>query len=138
VAEDSGLAIDALGGRPGVESARYPGGSYPERFDNLHRELAQFAPPWPARYVCSVAFVPKTSGRRTPDIAFAVEATVEGQIAPTAKGTHGFGYDPIFFYPPYGRTLGEVDDEERLAVAHRGKAFRAFRKWIEEGVRLDA
>jgi XTP/dITP diphosphohydrolase len=137
VAEDSGLAIDALGGRPGVESARYPGADYPERFENLYRELARFAPPWPARFICSLAFVPKSAGGRVPDVAFAVEATVEGQIAPAAKGAHGFGYDPIFFYPPYQRTLGEVDNDEKLAVAHRGKAFRAFRKWLEEGVRLE-
>jgi hypothetical protein len=93
---------------------------------NLYRELAPFARPWAARFVCSLAFV------RTPrgDIAFAQEATVEGEIAESPRGTNGFGYDPIFFYPPYGRTLGEVDADRKLAVAHRGKAFRMFRDWL--------
>jgi XTP/dITP diphosphohydrolase len=144
VAEDSGLAIDALGGRPGVESARYPGADYPERFRNLYRELAPFPRPWTARFVCSLAFVPadprtlepsnlrtfEPSNLRTLEPVFAVEATVEGEIAPEPRGSHGFGYDPIFFYPPYGRTLGEVSDDEKLAVAHRGKAFRKFRAFL--------
>lgn len=131
VAEDSGLAIDALGGRPGVESARYPGRDYPERFRNLYRELASHARPWPARFVCSLAFaVPD----QTTSVRYQVEATVEGEIASGPRGTHGFGYDPIFFYPPYGCTLGEVSDEQKLAVAHRGKAFRQFRRWVEDEI----
>jgi XTP/dITP diphosphohydrolase len=56
---------------------------------------------------------------------------VEGEIAPAPRGPHGFGYDPIFFYPPYGRTLGEVSDDEKLAVSHRGRAFRQLRDWIK-------
>jgi XTP/dITP diphosphohydrolase len=131
VAEDSGLVIDALGGRPGVASARYPGSSYTERFRNLYRELAPFPPPWSARFVCSLAFVPaRESGAAR--VAFTTESTVEGEIAPAPRGLQGFGYDPIFFYPPYGRTLGEVSDEEKLVVAHRGKAFRTFREWLEK------
>jgi XTP/dITP diphosphohydrolase len=134
VAEDSGLAIDALGGRPGVESARYPGAGYPERFQNLYQELTPHPRPWTARFVCSLAFV---AGRpwpaRAPGVAFRTEATVEGEIAPAPRGSHGFGYDPIFFYPPYGCTLGEVDADRKLAVAHRGKAFRAFRNWLQQG-----
>ena len=128
VAEDSGLAIDALGGRPGVESARYPGRDYPERFVNLYRELAPHPRPWTARFVCSLAFVPMRSPL---DVLFATEATVEGEIAASPRGANGFGYDPIFFYPAYQATLGEVDPARKLAVAHRGKAFRAFRDWLE-------
>ena len=127
VAEDSGLAIDALEGRPGVESARYPGATYADKFANLYRELAPFPRPWAARFVCALAFV-----NEAPAPAFECEATVEGEIAPAPAGTNGFGYDPIFLYPPYGATLGEVDDARKLAVAHRGKAFRKFRAWIEE------
>ena len=56
---------------------------------------------------------------------------VEGEIAQEARGTHGFGYDPIFYYPPYGRTLGETTDTEKIAVAHRGRAFRQLKKWLE-------
>jgi XTP/dITP diphosphohydrolase len=57
---------------------------------------------------------------------------VEGEIAPEARGQYGFGYDPIFYYRPYDSTLGEVPDEKKLAVAHRGKAFRQFRRWLEQ------
>lgn len=124
VAEDSGLVIDALGGRPGVESARYPGATYPDKFARLYDELAPHPRPWTARFVCSLAFV---SGSTT---LFACEATVEGEIAPAAVGSFGFGYDPIFYYPPYETTLGNVEDERKLAVAHRGKAFREFRRWL--------
>jgi len=131
VAEDSGLVIDALGGRPGVESARYPGRDYPERFANLYRELAPHPRPWTARYVCSLAFVPIPSPGAPLAVLYATEATVEGEITDTPRGENGFGYDPIFFYPPYQSTLGEVDAVRKLAVAHRGKAFRLFRDWLE-------
>lgn len=127
VAEDSGLAIDALGGRPGVESARYPGATYPEKFARLYAELAPHPRPWTARYVCALAVV-SPDGR----VRFTTEATVEGAIAPSPRGTGGFGYDPVFYYPPYGRTMGEVDDAMKLEVAHRGKAFRALRRWLEQ------
>lgn len=128
VAEDSGLAVDALGGAPGVQSARYPGATYPSKFAHLHAALAAHPRPWTARYVCALALA---DGRGEP--LFEVVATVEGEIWPEARGTHGFGYDPIFYYPPYGRTFGEVDDREKLAVAHRGKAFAALRRWLEAG-----
>jgi XTP/dITP diphosphohydrolase len=133
VAEDSGLAIDALGGRPGVASARYPGATYPDRFAGLWRELAGHPRPWRARYVCAIAFVesPGQSPARPARVLFSGEQTVEGEIATEARGQYGFGYDPIFYYPPYGATLGEVEDEKKLAVAHRGKAFRQFRAWLE-------
>jgi len=125
VAEDSGLAIDALGGRPGVESARYPGRTYADRFDALYRELAPHPRPWTARFVCALAFVDRDEAP-----TYQCEATVDGEIAPTPAGTNGFGYDPIFYYPPYGATLADVDDERKLAVSHRGRAFREFRAWI--------
>lgn len=124
VAEDSGLVIDALDGRPGVESARYPGATYADKFDNLYRELATHPRPWGARFVCSVAYVDSQT------VLFECEASVEGEIAPEPRGTHGFGYDPVFIYPPYGCTFGEVSDARKLAVAHRGKAFRQFRDWL--------
>jgi XTP/dITP diphosphohydrolase len=127
VAEDSGLVIDALGGQPGVQSARYRGTTYPEKFVNLYRELAPYGRPWTARYVCSLAVVDR---ERT---LFATEATVEGEIAPVPRGTHGFGYDPIFYFPAYGRTFGDTEDADKLAVAHRGKAFRALAAWLRAG-----
>ncbi len=127
VAEDSGLEIDALGGEPGIHSARYPGDTYPDKFANLYTRLAAVPRPWTARFVCELAFV--DGGERL----FTARGTVEGEIAPEARGLEGFGYDPIFFYPPYGQTLGEVTGVRKLAVVHRGQAFRAFKAWLDEG-----
>lgn len=147
VAEDSGLAIDALGGRPGVESARYPGATYPDKFRGLYRELAPHPRPWTARFVCSLAFVGQAEGRgpkaaedrvQAPgerpkaQVLFTCAAAVEGEIAESPRGAYGFGYDPIFYYPGYSSTLGEVDDARKLAVSHRGKAFRQFRDWLQQ------
>lgn len=128
VAEDSGLVVDALGGRPGVLSARYPGATYAEKFANLYRELAEHAEPWTARFVSALAFA--LPGRPAP--RFTCEGTVEGRLVSAPRGANGFGYDPIFAYPPSGRTGGELDDREKLAVSHRGQAFRAFHRWLEE------
>lgn len=131
VADDSGLVIDALGGRPGVTSARYPGGTYGEKFANLYRELSPYPRPWTARFVCAVALCEPAyetgAGWR---LLFNCEAAVEGEIAPAPRGPNGFGYDPIFYYTPYGRTLGEVNDVEKLAISHRGQAFRQLRAWL--------
>lgn len=129
VAEDSGLAIDALGGRPGIHSARYPGATYPDKFANLYRELAPHPRPWTAHYVCALCVVQAplaTVDGRTASGAPWVECTgvVDGEIWPEPRGTHGFGYDPIFWYPEYGATFGEVDDALKMKVAHRGRAFR--------------
>ena len=127
VAEDSGLAIDALDGEPGVYSARFlrPDASYPERFIEIYRRLAERPDrPWTARFVCAIAVV--REGR----VVFETEGTVEGEIATTPSGAAGFGYDPVFYYPPYGSTLAEVTEEEKLRVAHRGVAFRALARWL--------
>jgi XTP/dITP diphosphohydrolase len=133
VAEDSGLVIDAIGGAPGVHSARYPGATYPDKFRHLYAALSTAPRPWTARYVCAVAVagidVPESRGAEVP-LLFECQATVEGEIWPEPRGTHGFGYDPIFYFPPYGRTFGEVEDEEKLAVAHRGRAFRLLAEWL--------
>jgi XTP/dITP diphosphohydrolase len=64
-------------------------------------------------------------------VAYETEGTVSGHVAPAPRGSNGFGYDPIFFYPPYGKTLGEATDAEKLIVSHRGQAFRQFRAWLE-------
>jgi XTP/dITP diphosphohydrolase len=126
VAEDSGLAIDALDGRPGVESARYSGTTYADKFANLSRELAPHAQPWTARFVCALAFVEAASS-----VAFESEGTVEGRVILPPRGSNGFGYDPIFFYPPYNCTLSEATDAQKLVVSHRGQAFRTFKAWYE-------
>jgi len=126
VAEDSGLVIDALDGAPGVHSARYPGATYAEKFSNLYAALAGHPRPWTARYVCAVAIVEPHEGR----LLFTTEGSVEGEIGPTPRGDHGFGYDPVFYYPPFARTFGEVSDEDKLTVAHRGRAFRQVDAWL--------
>ena len=132
VAEDSGLTIDALEGRPGVESARYPGATYPDKFLNLYRELASHTRPWTARYVCALAFVDSPRGADTrPPVLFTCEETVEGEIWPEPIGDGGFGYDPIFYYPSFETTFGNVSDAKKLTVAHRGKAFRRFADWLK-------
>jgi XTP/dITP diphosphohydrolase len=132
LAEDSGLTIDALGGRPGVASARYPGETYAEKFANLYRELTPYPQPWTARFVCSVAIVEPPPGPTGPEgrVLFTCEATVEGEITTDPRGTNGFGYDPIFVFPAYGGTLAEQSNERKLAVAHRGRAFRQVREYL--------
>jgi XTP/dITP diphosphohydrolase len=127
VAEDSGLVIDALGGAPGIHSARYLGAStsYENRFAHIQGELA--ARPdrrRTARFVCALAVA------QGEHLLFEATRSVEGEIATEARGAGGFGYDPVFFYPPYGRTLAEVTREEKLAVAHRGRAFRELAEWL--------
>src|SRR5882762_8237954 len=127
VAEDSGLAIDALDGLPGVESARFGGAdtSYPDKFALIYDQLrAKGSRESAARFVCAVALV---KGDR---VLFETRGTVEGRIASEPKGDGGFGYDPIFFYPPYGQTLAEAGDL-KAAVSHRGEAFRTLRAFLE-------
>jgi len=127
VAEDSGLIIDALGGEPGVKSARYLriDATYPERFADIYRRLdARRDAPRRARFVAALASV--EDGR----ITYESTGVVVGTIADAPRGSGGFGYDPIFFYPPYGRTLAEVTEPEKIAIAHRGIAFRRFAEWI--------
>ena len=132
VAEDSGLVIDALDGEPGVQSARFlgPDATYPERFAEIYRRLhARGNLPRTARFVAALASV--DGG----EVVYETTGTVEGEIASAPSGAGGFGYDPIFFYPPYGKTLADVDAADKIAVAHRGVAFRKFAAWIkQEGI----
>ena len=127
VAEDSGLEIDALDGQPGVASARYGGAEapYPEKFALIYAALkAKGDSRSSARFVCALALA------RPDRVLFETRATIEGCIAPEPSGTAGFGYDPIFLYPPYGRTLAEATAAEKAAVSHRGQAFRALRRFL--------
>lgn len=127
VAEDSGLVIDALGGEPGVLSARFlrPDASYSERFAEIFKRLdARADRPRTARFVSALASVADSA------VVYETTGVVEGEIAAAPRGSGGFGYDPIFLYPPYGRTLAEVSEPEKIAVAHRGVAFRRFANWL--------
>ena len=127
VAEDSGIVIDALDGEPGVYSARFlrPDATYPERFAEIYRRLAERPhAPRTTRFVCAVAVIHAGS------VLYETQGIVEGEIAPAPDGDRGFGYDPIFYYPPYGKTLAAVTEDEKLRVAHRGSAFRKLADWL--------
>lgn len=120
LADDSGLAVDALGGAPGVYSARYAGAGASDNENNrLLLKKMEGVSNRSARFVCAV-----TVAQQGAVIADAT-GTVEGSILHQATGADGFGYDPVFFYPPFAKSFGEVGDEKKLEVSARGKALRA-------------
>jgi XTP/dITP diphosphohydrolase len=122
IADDSGLAVEPLGGRPGVRSARFAGEGATDAENNAHllHELAPFPRPWKAAFVCvAAAALPNR---------VAAEATgkAEGEILPQGRGGDGFGYDPLFFVPSLGKTMAELSTEEKNRISHRGQALRAL------------
>jgi XTP/dITP diphosphohydrolase len=131
VAEDSGLEIDALGGAPGVHSARYglpDATNYPQKFELIYRQLRERdAASSTARFVCALAMASGGS------VVFEARGAVEGVIISTPRGEGGFGYDPILYYPPLGRTLAELSEEEKAVISHRGQAFRALAEHLRGG-----
>jgi XTP/dITP diphosphohydrolase len=120
--DDSGLEVDALGGRPGVTSAHYggPGLTDAERVTRLLAEIGA-APPRGARFRCLLALVAPWGEEAV------VEGVVEGVLTDRPRGTHGFGYDPIFLVPALGRTFGELSDAEKDRLSHRARAADAAR-----------
>lgn len=125
VADDSGLEIDALDKAPGVHSARWYGTDYPTKFRKIQELFHERGVSGStARFVCTIAVASGDS------ILYEARGTVEGQITAEPRGTNGFGYDPIFFYPPLGYTLAELNRETKATVSHRGKAFRALREYL--------
>lgn len=124
-ADDSGLEIDALGGAPGVHSARWHGTDYDVKFQRIRELLrAQGLTSSPARFVCCVAVADRNR------ILHETRGTIEGRIAEAPAGTNGFGYDPIFFYPPLNLTLAQLDRDQKSQVSHRGKAFAQLRSFL--------
>jgi len=123
-ADDSGLEVDALGGAPGVYSARYAG---PHATDLENNELLLQRlgenPARRARFVCVIALAEGGEVRET------FRGEVEGEILHTARGPGGFGYDPLFYYPPFGCSFGEVDGPKKFDISHRGQALRALLKY---------
>lgn len=122
IADDSGLAVDALGGLPGVRSARFAGEEASDAENNAHllHELAPFARPWKAAYVCvATAALPNR---------VVAEATgkIEGEILREGRGRDGFGFDPLFHVPSLGKTMAELSTEEKNRISHRGQALRAL------------
>lgn len=141
-ADDSGICIDALGGAPGVHSARYAGlgasdednnrkliaelrhaadsGKALERLPGSEERIGRFA----AHYLCIIAMV--EDGK----VLTVTEGRVDGVIVDNPEGSGGFGYDPYFFYPPFGKTFAEITPEEKFRVSHRGIAFRKLLEYL--------
>lgn len=123
LADDSGLTVAALGGRPGLFSARYSGPDATDR-SNIEKLLGEMEGKTDrdAAFVCVIAIaVP-----RGPCLVY--EATCEGEILDEPRGDGGFGYDPVFFYPPYGKTFAEITLDEKNSVSHRGLAMAELRQ----------
>jgi XTP/dITP diphosphohydrolase len=120
IADDSGLVVPALGGAPGVQSARYarPGASDAERIQKLLGEMReQKDADRQARFVCVVAVAQSGSMRGL------FSGSAEGTLLDEPRGQRGFGYDPIFFFPALGKTYAEISREDKNLYSHRGKAF---------------
>ena len=162
LSDDSGLVVDALGGAPGIYSARFLGRdtSYTEKMNYILSELKdKTGDERSARFVCACAAVllpapenaasgsaalepadregaalePADHEDAAPEVReIVVTETMEGQIADCIAGEHGFGYDPVFYLPEYGKTSAELTDEEKNAISHRGKAFRAMTARLRE------
>ena len=135
LADDSGLEVDALGGAPGVHSARYAADA-PHLVENntddqannarLIRELRGIPPEKrTGRFVCVIA------AARDGQTLSVFRGTAEGMILDTPRGSNGFGYDPLFYFPPIQKAFAELTAEEKAQYSHRGAAFRKFLEWYE-------
>jgi XTP/dITP diphosphohydrolase len=121
ITDDSGLVVPALGGAPGVHSARYagPGASDADRIRKLLEEMrGKNGEDRRARFVCVIALADRGEARGV------FSASAEGELLDAPRGADGFGYDPIFFFPALGKTFAEISREEKNQHSHRGKAFR--------------
>jgi XTP/dITP diphosphohydrolase len=127
IADDSGLVIRALGGAPGVQSARYagPNASDADRIAKLLSELrASGSADRSARFVCVIAIAER--GR----MLCVLSAAADGEILEAPRGARGFGYDPVFYFPPLKRTFAEISPEEKNSCSHRGQAFRKLQEFL--------
>jgi XTP/dITP diphosphohydrolase len=122
LADDSGLEVDALNGAPGIYSARYSGKEgNDDKNTLLHRLKHVPEEKRSARFVCALALcAPRARGGKE----WIVRDSCEGSIGFAAIGENGFGYDPLFFFPPFGKTFGEIDRQEKARMSHRGKALK--------------
>ena len=125
IADDSGIEAEALGGAPGVRSARFAGEDASDA-ENLAKLRAQAPPGSRLRYVCAIAHVDPHG------LEHVFERTASGTVAPEPRGERGFGYDPLFVPDddPSDRTMAELTDEEKDAISHRGRAARALAEWL--------
>ncbi len=123
-ADDSGIEADALGGAPGVRSARYAGEQATDEDNNrLLIEQLRGAQNRRGRFVCVIALAEAGTLIKT------FRGVVEGEILEAPRGQNGFGYDPLFFYPPFGSAFGEVSAERKMMVSHRGRALALMMGW---------
>ncbi len=129
LADDSGLEVEVLRGEPGIHSARYAGaGATDEQNRSLLLRNLRGLPPRPAaRFVCALALA------RPGQLLATFNGTATGYILAEPRGSGGFGYDPLFFFPPLGRTFAELEPQEKWQHSHRGKAFRVMLEWLQMG-----
>lgn len=126
ISDDSGLEIDALDKKPGVISARWLG--HDTSYDVKNQkvlDLLKDKKDRTCRYVCAIAIT------RVNEEPVVFEDTVECEVALEAKGSNGFGYDPIIYYAPSGKTMAEMSKEEKNSISHRGKAVRKLEAWLD-------
>ena len=129
ISDDSGLEVDAMDKAPGVYSARFLGYDTPYEEKNQYIMDQVKGKTRTARYVCAIAYVEEDGAGHV------FTGVVEGEIADHARGEKGFGYDPIFYYPPYGATLAEVSEEKKNAISHRGRALAQLIAYMKEAER---
>ena len=130
LADDSGIAVDALNGEPGVYSARY---GFDESLDDWGRMMlllknTEHVPDGQrqAKFVCVISFVTPTGE------TIQARGEIHGELTREPRGENGFGYDPIFYYPPFGQTTAEIPAEQKNAVSHRGNALRILNEKLKE------
>ncbi|MFA5252269.1 MAG: XTP/dITP diphosphatase [Phycisphaerae bacterium] len=134
IADDSGLIVDALGGEPGVRSARFSGAKDKDRTLLDHKNMAKTLKllkgtpkeKRTARFVCCLCLASPEK------VLIETEGKLEGSIAEKETGTNGFGYDPIFFVPKLGKTVAQLTSEEKNAISHRGKAIRELKPLLKK------
>ena len=129
ISDDSGLEVDAMDKAPGVYSARFLGYDTPYEEKNQYIMDQVKGKTRTARYVCAIAYVEEDGAGHV------FTGVAEGEIADHARGEKGFGYDPIFYYPPYGATLAEVSEEKKNAISHRGRALAQLIAYMKEAER---
>jgi XTP/dITP diphosphohydrolase len=123
LADDSGLEVDALGGAPGIHSARWSGAGDEANNDKLLAELRDVAPPARTARYRAVVVIADPQGR----VVAEADGSCEGLIGFVRKGTGGFGYDPLFVVPQFGKTMAELPSETKHSISHRGEALRRLR-----------
>lgn len=127
IADDSGFMVNALDGAPGIYSARFMGKDTSYEIKNSYiMEQCRHASDKGCQYVCAIAYVEEDGCEHV------FRGVVEGEVAEHMEGDKGFGYDPIFYYPPYQTTFANVSDEQKHAVSHRGRALQQLMAYIKK------